>query len=163
MTDVSQETAAADTEARWQSYLEREAARSALFETLRPINQSAIFDVLSSAGIVALVVAFDGYGDSGQIESITATGSDGEIDLPEDSIEYASPAYGDVGETVRKTTMPLVEAVETLCYDLLRQTHAGWENNDGAFGDFAFDVAARSIGLDHSERYTAIESYSHEW
>ena len=162
MTDVSQETDA-DTKARWQSYLEREAARNAVFETLRPINQNAIFDALSSVGIVSLVVAFDGYGDSGQIESITATGSEGEIDLPEDSIEYASPAYGDDGEPIRKTTMPLVEAVETLCYNLLRQTHVGWENNDGAFGDFAFDVAARSIGLDHSERYTAIESYSHEW
>ena len=163
MTDISQETAAADTEARWQSYLEREAARNALFEDLRPINQNTIFDALSSAGIVSLVVAFDGYGDSGQIESITATGSEGEIDLPEDSIEYASPAYGDDGDSIRKTTMPLVEAVETLCYDLLRQTHAGWENNDGAFGDFTVDVTARTIELDHSERYTAIESYSHEW
>ncbi|MEZ5688323.1 MAG: hypothetical protein R3E21_05990 [Caenibius sp.] len=64
MTDVpTQEATAADTEARWQSYLEREAARNALFEELRPINQNAIFDALSSAGIVNLVVAFDGYGD----------------------------------------------------------------------------------------------------
>lgn len=164
MTDVSsQETTAVDTEGRWQSYLEREAARNALFEALRPINQNTIFDALASAGIFSLVVEFDGYGDSGQIESITATGTAGETDLPETSIDYATPSHGDDGEGVRKTAMPLADAIEELCYDLLRHTHAGWENNDGAFGDFTFDVAARTIGLDHSERYTAIESYSHAW
>jgi hypothetical protein len=34
-------------------------------------------------------------------------------------------------------------------------THCGWENNDGAYGDFIFDVAKRTITLDFNERYTA--------
>ncbi|QMW24672.1 hypothetical protein H3309_12920 [Sandaracinobacteroides saxicola] len=122
-----------------------------------------IFDALITAGIVSLVVNFDGYGDSGQIESITAMGPDGEMALPEISIAYASPARADADDPVDRQPMPLAKAVETLCYDLLRQTHAGWENNDGAFGDFTFDVAARTIGLDHNDRYTAIESYAHQW
>jgi hypothetical protein len=152
-----------DAQAAWQRYLEQEAARNALFDTLRPENQAAIFDALAAVGIVSLSVNFDGYGDSGQIESVTAINTDGEIDLPEVSIAYASPASADADDPVDRQQTPLAEAIEALCYDLLRQTNAGWENNDGAFGDFTLDVAARTISLDHNDRHTAIESYAHEW
>jgi len=164
MTEPTPDTSAViDTQAVWSSYLAQEAARTALFETLRPANQAAIFDALTSAGVVTLVVNFDGYGDSGQIESLDARGPEGEIVMPDTSVIYASPSYGDDAAAVVHRTIKLAEAIETLCYDLLRQTHAGWENNDGAFGDFVFDVAARTISLDHNDRYTAIESYSHAW
>ena len=164
MSDPSAEPAATiDPSAIWRSYLEQEAARDALFERLRPANQTEIFDALASASVVTLVVNFDGFGDSGQIEAMTATGAEGEIVLPEISILYASPGRGDGDDAIDQQPLPLSEAIETLCYDLLRQTHAGWENNDGAFGDFTFDVAARTISLDHNDRYTAIESYAHQW
>lgn len=163
MTDPSQPVAAIDAQAAWQRYLEQAAARDALFETLLPDNQSAIFDALASAGVVTVIVTFDGYGDSGQIESVTATGPDSEMTLPEIDIVYASPGELTSDDPVNRKPQPLAEAVETLCYDLLRSTHAGWENNDGAFGDFTFDVAARTISLDHNDRYTAIESYAHQW
>ncbi len=164
MTESTPDTSTAiDTQAVWSRYLAQEAARTELFDTLRPANQAAIFDALATAGIVELVVNFDGYGDSGQIESIDARDANGEIAMPETLVGYASPTHGEDAQTVDHQAMPLAEAVETLCYDLLRQTHAGWENNDGAFGDFTFDVAARAISLDHNDRYTAIESYAHEW
>lgn len=106
---------------------------------------------------------FDGYGDSGQIEAVTATGAHGEIALPELGITFAEPGDITSDDPVDRKQVPLSEAIEKLCYDLLRSTHAGWENNDGAFGDFTFDVAARTISLDHNDRYTAIESYAHQW
>lgn len=164
MTDPSsQPVATIDAQAAWQRYLEKAAERDVLFDTLMPENQSAIFDALASVGIVTVLVNFDGYGDSGQIESVTAIGPDGEMVLPEIGISYASP--GDITEDdpVNRKQISLAEAIETLCYDLLRSTHAGWENNDGAFGDFAFDVPTRTISLDHNDRYTAIESYAHQW
>lgn len=164
MTDPTSDTSTAiDAQASWSHYLAQEAARTALFETLRPANQAAIFDTLAAAGVVTLVVSFDGYGDSGQIESLDARGTEGEIAIADASVVYASPAYGEDAGAVEGQNMPLAEAVETLCYDLLRQTHSGWENNDGAFGDFVFDVAAGTISLDHNDRYTAIESYAHQW
>ncbi len=164
MIDASSQPATPiDKQAIWQRYLAQDAAREALFETLRPANQTSIFDALALAGIITLVVNFDGYGDSGQIESITATGTDGEIVLPEISIPYASPGSGDADDPINRQALPLAEAIETLCYDLLRSTHAGWENNDGAFGEFTFDMSARTISLDHNDRYTAIEAYTHEW
>jgi hypothetical protein len=164
MTDPSsQPVAPIDAQAAWQRYLEQAAERDALFDTLLPDNRSAILDALASTGVVKVVVNFDGYGDSGQIESVTATGPDGEIVLPEIGISYASPGDLTSDDPVNRKQVPLAEAIETLCYDLLRQTHSGWENNDGAFGDFTFDVAARTISLDHNDRYTAIESYAHQW
>ena len=60
-------------------------------------------------------------------------------------------------------TQTVQEAVETLVYDLLRQTHGGWEINDGAYGEFVFDVAERTIKLDHNERYASSEKFSHEF
>lgn len=159
----SQPVAPIDAQAAWQRYLEQAAERDALFETLLPANQSAIFDALATACVITLVVTFDGYGDSGQIESVTATGADGEIVLPEIGISYASPGDLNSDDPVNRKQVSLAPAIETLCYDLLRSTHAGWENNDGAFGDFTFDVAARTISLDHNDRYTAIEPYAHQW
>ena len=50
-------------------YLDEEAARNAVAEELRPENKAALFRVLEAAGVTAVTVAFDGYGDSGQIES----------------------------------------------------------------------------------------------
>jgi hypothetical protein len=39
----------------------------------------------------------------------------------------------------------LHEAIDTLCYDYLEGSHGGWENNDGAFGEFHFDVDQRRV------------------
>ena len=49
----------------------------------------------------------------------------------------------------------------TLVYALLEQTHSGWENNDGAYGDFAFDVENRTIRLAYNERYVNSANSSH--
>jgi len=45
------------------------------------------------------------------------------------------------------------DAVEALVYAFLEETHGGWENNEGAYGEFTFNVAARTITLDYNERY----------
>ena len=58
--------------------------------------------------------------------------------------------------------MSLHDAIETLCYDYLSQTHGGWENNDGAYGTFEFDVQQRSIRLDFDERFTDTNHHSHD-
>ena len=39
----------------------------------------------------------------------------------------------------------------------------GWENNDGACGTFVFDVPARALTLEHNERYTKVNTTSHEF
>jgi hypothetical protein len=160
MSDVEAAGAsAAPTDSFLSDYLVKEAARSRLAEQLRPVNKTVLFDALAAAAIVAVVVRFDGYGDSGQIESVEGRDALGEAALPEVEIELASPTYD--GQDVGRRTLPLAAAIEELAYDLLEETHAGWENNDGAYGDFVFDVAERTITLDHNSRYTAVDSYTH--
>ena len=56
----------------------------------------------------------------------------------------------------------LEAAVETLAWDYL-EIYSGWENNDGAFGTFVFDVPARTVTLEHNERYTEVNTTSHEF
>lgn len=157
MTEVTPSVAMS---ADFTAYLARHAEHLRRLDECRPSNITAMFGALAAAGITAVVVNFDGYGDSGQVESIDASNAEGEVVLPDAAIEIGSPGEGNA---VQHVAMPLREAIEELAYDLLRDTHVGWENNDGAYGDFTFDVTARTISLDHNERYTAIESYSHEW
>jgi hypothetical protein len=162
MTDpVPNGAAASRADSFLTDYLAEEAARNTVADALRPENKAALFDVLEAAGVTAVTVAFDGCGDSGQIESIDARDELGEVALPGGDIPIATPT-SDGGDVIRQT-LPLRDAIETLCYDLLEETHDGWENDDGAYGAFVFDVAARIITLDHNSRYTAAESTEHHW
>ena len=128
---------------------------------LRPANKAALFDALDAAGITTVTVTFDGYGDSGQIEDITAQQGGTIVALPAGQVSLASAVWN--SETVSTVPMDVAAAIEHLAYDYLQQSHPGWENNDGAYGEFVFDVAGRTITLDHTERYTATETYSHEF
>lgn len=129
---------------------------------IRPANKIALFDALAASGITQVTVSFDGYGDSGQIEDISAVGAGGgHMALPETEIRIATTSWGNAEITEHR--MAVREAVEQLTYDCLAQTHPGWENNDGAYGEFTFDVAARVITLEHNERFTATETYADEF
>lgn len=162
MTDIDQgETPVTTFSFDYSAYLAKEAARTRKAEELRPANKAMLFGALAAAEIVTVVVEFDGYGDSGQIESVDARDAHGDVALPDAEVELAFPDGDGTGATRRK--LPIREAIEELAYALLEETHGGWENNDGAYGEFTFDVAEQTISLDHNSRYTAVEPYSHEW
>jgi hypothetical protein len=137
----------------------KRAAQDRLHAELQPQNRAALFDALAAAGITLIVVTFDGYGDSGQIENIEAKAGDAVVAMPAGEVEIAE-AIGDQPEPSR-SPVSIADAIERLAYDLLERTHCGWENNDGAYGDFTFDVAERTITLDYNERYTASEYSQH--
>jgi hypothetical protein len=137
-------------------YEERQRRRA----ELRPTNKTALFDALAAAGITTIVVSFDGYGDSGQIERVEARDATGEISLPNTHVELAIARYDE--DDPDRHCLPLDRAIEELAYDALADLHGGWENNEGAYGDFVFDIEKRTISLDYHERYTATEDYSYE-
>lgn len=158
MTDAPQSpTISLDWEA-WQAQ-EREHARLAA-EAL-PLNKTALFDALAAAGITRVVVRFDGYGDSGQIEEVSVEANVAAAVLPDATITIAQPS----GDRTRldHVSLPVADVIEALAYGFLADTHDGWENNDGAFGDFIFDVAERSITLDYNERFTDAENFQHSF
>ncbi len=129
-------------------------------EALGP-NKAALFDALVAAQVRTVIVTFDGYGDEGQIESIDASGDAGPVALPDVAIEIVAPTRD--GSGLEGCAMPVAEAVEEIAYGLLRDAHPGWENNDGAFGTFVFEVAGRTISLEHNNRYTEIDTSAHQW
>ncbi len=140
-------------------YAALDAAHQALSARLHPANKADLFSVLDGAGIVTVTVAFNGYGDSGQIESIDAIGKDGmSRELPATSITIRSARWGEAEPASEE--IPVAEAVERLAYDLLGGAHPGWEINDGSFGTFVFDVAAATITLDCNVRFTDSELHS---
>jgi hypothetical protein len=139
---------------RYESHLKAVAKANAF-------NKPIVFDALAAAGLTRVMVEFDGIGDSGQIDEITAYAGDAiaELPLPSLTLHQAVQNKGDP----RTTKVSLREAVETLCYDYLSQTHGGWQDNDGAYGKFEFDVGERSIHLDFNERFTDTNHHSHDF
>ena len=140
-------------------FLEKDRAFTTLSESIRPANKTALFDALAAAGITSVLVHFDGSGESGQIEDIDATAGDQPRDLPSGEIEMAHVRWGE--PDIERTTLSVREAIESLAYDFLEQTHGGWENNEGAYGEFIFDVAQRTITLDYNERVETSEYSQH--
>jgi len=126
---------------------------------LRAVNKTAVFDTLAAAGITIVVVAFDGYGDSGQIENVEAKAGDEIVAMPSGQVEIASAVWDQAEPETTATTAH--DAIERLVFDFLGMTHDGWENSDGAYGDFTFDIAERTITLDYNERYMQSEYSQH--
>ncbi len=141
--------------------LARQTERDARIAALRPANKERLFDGLTAAGITHVTVSFDGYGDSGQVESIEAYAGDAEVTFPKTQIAYAALTWDD--PEVEMRALSLEDVVEQLACDLLSDAHGGWENNDGAYGEFCFDASARSIHLEFNERFTSSELYTHDF
>jgi len=127
---------------------------------VRARNKAIVFAALAEAGIHRVTVDYDGSGDSGQIENVEAWNADNErlLFAPDPRIQLVS----------ENPDRPYAEhnleaAVETVAWDYLDDLYRGWENNDGAFGIFVFDVPGRTLTLEHNERYTEVNTTSHEF
>lgn len=121
-------------------------------------NGTAVFKALQEAAISQVIVNFDGEGDSGQIEDIVAYSNEKVTALPKVNVDRH---FGFNAETLESKPVPLIDAIESLCYDYLSDEHGGWENNDGGYGDFTFHVADSRIELEIGLRYTDSTQYSH--
>lgn len=121
-------------------------------------QQAAVFDALATAGVTHVLVSFDGYGDSGQIEHIEFKAGDAVVAAPQAQIEIVRAKWGQ--DEPERAATSMADAIEQLIYDILNAAYGGWEDNEGSFGEFIFDVAGRTITLDYNERY--IESANHQ-
>jgi hypothetical protein len=142
---MTTETNAEDFTTAWRKY-EEAIARA------NTINKAPVFEALRAAGITDVTVDFDGGGDSGQIESLVAFQGETPTGLPEIKVPQVSAEWG-LSDLI-SAEISLERAIEDLCYGYLQQTNAGWENNDGAYGEFTFDIAEGTIELDFNARFT---------
>ena len=150
-----------DPESAWAEINAQHAARTRLAAKALPHNKAALFDALAAAGITSVLVTSDGSGDAGQIEEIDATRDQAPAELPAVAIEIATPAWD--GSGLQRRCCSVRDAIEALAYAFLEETHDGWEINEGAYGEFTFDVAERSVELDYNERIETSEYHGHSW
>jgi hypothetical protein len=147
-------------EINWPAYY---AARYAASEAANKENKVTIMTALKSYGIQRVTVEFDGEGDSGQVETPYVTYANGDsgdalgLSLPVD-MKSSSVGFDSIEASVKTEKKTLGEALEAFCYDFLEQTNDGWENNDGAYGTFTFEVAEDSVHLVFNGRYTEVNT-----
>lgn len=115
---------------------------------------------LDVAGIAQVVIDYNGGGDEGQINDVTAEAADGtSVSLPTVACERFTTGYD--GRVTSDVTS-LEAALEAIGTEALGAYYQGWENNDGAFGTIRIDVAARTATLDHNIYVTSSELFTTE-
>jgi len=99
---------------------------------------------LKEAGVQVVRINYDGCGDSGQIEDIAYLDAQGKPLDPAGRVTITEDQLMD------------------LFYDLTQARHPGWENNDGAFGEFEWDLTADTLHHSHSDRFTDYDTTEHD-
>jgi len=128
---MSESDSPADWMSAYQERLERERT-----EARQSMRKAC--DELVSLGVAEVRIEYDGYGDSGTVEGVTAAGPAGEFEIPADLNEA------------------LISAAEQLLPE-------GWENNSGAFGELVLDVAQRRLTREHNWRVEESEYDEEVW
>ena len=96
------------------------------------------------------------------MEGVTVVGPDNEeLALPEQAITIKDVDFT-AGQIFEAST-PVKEYLERLAYDLLEQEHSGWEDGDGAYGEFRFTVDGQTITLEYNERYIETNYFEHQF
>lgn len=126
-------------------------------------NKEILFDILADKCVEIVNVEFSGSGDDGQVEA---------SDLPEEIrkivVKGTKVSKGKIwtaGKFVEtfKENPTVGEVIDSLCYEVLENLYGGWENDDGAFGDFVFDVKSRKVLFNFNERFTESRLHEHEF
>jgi hypothetical protein len=99
---------------------------------------------LLEAGIHTVQIDYDGCGDSGCIENIA----------------YRD-CHGGAVDLAGKLAMT-EEQLTDLFYDLTQARHPGWENNDGACGEFQWNLTEDALRHTHNDRFTDYDTTEHE-
>lgn len=105
-------------------------------------SHAVVREALRALGVTRVTADYDGCGDSGQFESLAAFSGDEAI--------------------TQRLEDALLERVEQLFYDLLEIRHGGWENNDGAFGEFSWDLTTDELRQAHHSRFSDYESFEYD-
>ena len=158
LLQITPDTTPADIAARIQAH---QAALKTTADAVDAANKRTLFAALTDAGIATITVTYDGYGDEGTMEPPEALDADGtSVAIPAVEIEVQSTDCDAL--TVHVSRQPLVDALESVTYDLLEARHSGWENGDGARGAFTLDVGKQSIHLLHRDHYIAHDISEYE-
>jgi len=121
-------------------------------------NREVIFAALEARGITSVTVLYEGSGDSGGIEDLspmpTNASLEGDVTVLRNSWEKAEL----VSEAV-----PLRELLEDTAMQIVSFDHGGWENNEGGGGEVTWDVAEKTVTLEHYDYFVERDYSSHTY
>ncbi len=103
----------------------------------RKETRAELLAELRGRGVEEVEAQYDGYGDSGNVNSVVA-----------------SPRRVDIGDIETR----LMDFVWDVAYGL----HPGFEINEGAEGTFTWDIATDRIDVEHAGFRTERDDYLHE-
>jgi hypothetical protein len=148
--------------AQFAAYEAKCATAARLGAEILPHNKQVLFDAVAAAGIDVVTIGFDGSGDSGQFDAPMGFDAENrEVVIPTGDITVKSVDF-DTG-TVSELTTNVGDYIVTLACDFLEGTHDGWEDGEGADGEFRFLLSDRTITLDYNERYIEYNHYEHQF
>jgi hypothetical protein len=129
-------------------------------------NKATLVKLMKEWGIHQIAVEFDGCGDSGQIENVTALDENGK-EIENDSLDerceivHTSQTYKE-GEWIYEKftrTESLQDLAETVAYTPLEDHFGGWEINEGSYGTIVINADGTGT-IDYNQRVVDIETDS---
>lgn len=131
-------------------------------------NCRLVFDYLEKRNFKEIKATFDGCGDSGQLEELTADNQNSK-ELFNEMVPFSAIHNGTEWDEKKKEWIELPhregtlgELLEQIVYDKLNADHSGWEINSGSFGEFVFNIKKRKINFVYNERYEEINTSEDE-
>ena len=137
-----------------------ETLPAAPVDDVRARNKAIVFAALAEAGIHKVTVEYDGGGDSGQIEDVAAwNAGDEKIPFPSDvKIQLVS----------ENPDHPLPEqsfeaAVEHPLPGIISKSIPAGKTTTAPSAPLSSMSPARTVTLEHNERYTEVNTTNHEF
>lgn len=128
----------------WESIWAGIQRENIALEARNKVNKDILFDILEKNKVENVFVHFDGSGDSGSVETIEISPENLNPLLEETALGFVWDYHQEVAGVTN-----LREAIDTMCYDLLRFKHRGWEIMKLHFD---FNVKHKKIKLEFKER-----------
>ncbi|WP_409562272.1 hypothetical protein RLW55_00890 [Hyphomicrobium sp. B1] len=125
-------------------------------------RKTAIFAAMKALLLESIVVTYDGESDEGQIESITGsrypagyvpTNTDADLAALVDVDLTGTPA---VAASAYDFFPNLHELAEDLAWNLIEMHDAGFEDNDGGYGEITFDAATGKVRMEINRRFVDV-------
>ena len=112
----------------------KQVATVELPEPQESAERKTLFDFLKALGIQVLKVHYSGSGDSGQTDDMTT--------IP-DKLHKLLDEQLNEKETLRSY-------LDTFTWEKIEDEESGFYNNEGGYGEIIFDVAERTIKMEHN-------------
>jgi hypothetical protein len=124
----------------------------------------ALTTQLKILGANRVVIAFQGSGDSGEIEYVELLSANDEIiDMPTDMVAWTKQVYGEQKPETKQ--VKLNDALEDIGYRVLDETGMDWYNNEGGQGNVYLMVEGEifSVRVEMEVNYTSHEDHEFDY